>query len=74
VFLVWNVIGTFFSILNFFNMLRYLIHLLDCLLWFNIFPLTSPAPQSDFRVESYGSLKLVGSYNLPSIVCAVTFL
>jgi hypothetical protein len=40
---------------------RNLIQLLECLLWLNIFPLTIPAPQSDSRVESYGSLKLDGS-------------
>jgi hypothetical protein len=60
-FLILNDTGTFFAILNIFNMPRNLIHLWYCLLWFNISPLTSPSPQSDFGVESYGSLKLVGS-------------
>jgi hypothetical protein len=61
VFLVSNATSTFFSILNTFNMPKNLIEIWDCLLWFNIFPLTSPVPQSDSGVESYGSLKLVGS-------------
>jgi hypothetical protein len=61
VFLVWNATGTFFSILNIFNMPRNLIQLWECLLWFNIFPLTTPVPQSDSGAESYGSLKLDGS-------------
>jgi hypothetical protein len=54
-------------------MLRNSIQLLECLIWFNIFPLTIHAPQSDSGAKSYGSLKLDGSENLPSIVCAVTF-
>jgi hypothetical protein len=61
VFLVWNVTGTLFSILNTFNMPINLIELCDCLLWLNSFPLTAPVPQSDSGAESYGSLKLVGS-------------
>jgi hypothetical protein len=61
VFLVWNATGTFFAILNIFNMPRNLIQLWDCLLWLNSFPLTSLAPQFDSGAESYGSLKLVGS-------------
>jgi hypothetical protein len=72
-FLVWNAIGTFFFILNTFSMPRNLIQIWDCLLWFNIFLLTSLVPQSDSEAESYGSLKLVGSLNLPSTVCVVTF-
>jgi hypothetical protein len=61
VFLVWNVTGTLFSILNTFNMPKNLIELYDFLLCLNIFPSTSLAPQSDSRAESYGPLKLVGS-------------
>jgi hypothetical protein len=59
--LVWNVTGTLFSILNTFNMPINLIHIWECILWFNIFPLTTPVLQSDFGVEIYGPLKLVGS-------------
>jgi hypothetical protein len=73
VFLVWNVTGTFFAILNTFSMPRNLIQLWDCILWLNRFPLTSLVPHSDSGAESYGSLKLAGSYNLPFTVCAVTF-
>jgi hypothetical protein len=61
VFLVWNATCTFFAILNIFNKPKNLIQLYECLLWFNIFSLTSLAPQSDSREESYGSSKLVGS-------------
>jgi hypothetical protein len=60
-FFVWNSIGTFFSILNIFNMTKNLIHICECILWLNIFPLISSVPQSDSGAESYVSLKLVGS-------------
>jgi hypothetical protein len=73
VFLVWNATGTIFSKLNTFNMPKNLIKLWFCLLWFNGFPLTSLAPQSNSGEKSYGSLKLDGSEYLPSIVCVVTF-
>jgi hypothetical protein len=63
VFLVWNDTCTLFSILNIFNKPKNLIHIWDYILWFNSFLLTSPAPQSDFEEESYGSLKLVGLMN-----------
>jgi hypothetical protein len=38
-----------------------LIQLWECLMWFNIFPLTAPMPQYDPGPESYGSWKLDGS-------------
>jgi hypothetical protein len=60
-FLIWNDTCAFISILNIFNIPRILIHIYYCLLWFNIFPLTSPVTQSDSGAESYGPLKLVGS-------------
>jgi hypothetical protein len=60
VFLVWNATGTLFAILKNFNMPKNLIQIWECLLWFNKFPLTTLAPQSNSGAESYGSLKLVG--------------
>ena len=60
-FLVWNATGTFFSILDIFNMPKNLIKIQDSLIWFNGFALSSPTLQSDSGAESYGSSKLVGS-------------
>jgi hypothetical protein len=66
VFLALNSIGAFYDILKIFNMPKILIHLHDCVLWFNRFPdglsqsylMQTPTPPSGSR-----DLPVLGSYS-----------